>query len=898
MPKAISLKARAALLEGAVLVVALLCVSLVSLSNITDAIFNYEGKVASDYLLTVDTTMEATMMSMQASISRFANEWLLEGVHQLSAPSEFALGQAKLRDEIMNICYSYSSIEDILIVTSRYGLWGNVTRTFPEDMLASELVQRLEPNQLRLLTLEDFRGTPVESILKGRPTLAFPIVDPEDGQVLAALFGMLDPDVLFSLEDGMQLLIADRNFDGIWCSEPAAAQELIDCARSLPARQERGQLRTLPSGRYLVASQYSPATGLNLVFGKRVEQIPALRLIYAVTGGLALGALALGLGIIYRSAARLVQPLLALGRAVRHAFDNSPSAMEGVKEAGWLSVRRRLILQGGGGIVLSLALFISALYVATNRYVFESAEQAARNTVKQAALCIDLQMEYMEWTSLDLALNEEIQKCLMNSARAQLMSELDGYIRWQENLTRINLYSELGELMYSTAGSGAPEQGPLEESTRRAADAADGKPIWVQERDARMGQAASMVRRVRNIYRESDKFKAIGYIKLVASDQLFEKSYQPLLHTGGNEVYVDDGRGGILSGSRRTLDGLRDSAAGSTAALSVQLEQDLGRERWRLVARLQSDELYQGSRQMLASSVRVLLAAVAAVIFVIGTIAYRIVRPIQALGALMTERTGILPDRGDEVDQLTWQFTRMFEKLDALVEELSQRRIYEIELTRRKNEAEMAAYQAQINPHFLSNTLLSVNMLIQMGETEDARAMLRDLGKLFEMMILRGENMIPIVQEAEYLRAYLSLQKMRFDRLTFRIEVAPEVAQALIPRMSLQPLVENALYHGLELYSQPGRVVICARKWGEDIRVYVYDNGKGMSERQIGALKEMLASQRQPERIGLWNVNERLTLYLGARYEMTLRSIPGKWTLITIIIREGAGNEHVQGNDR
>lgn len=870
---------------------ALLCAAALSLNNLSEAMLKYESKAGTDYMLTVDTTMETAITSMRAPIHRFAKDRLLDGIRQLYTPSEFIIGQSKLREQIIGLRHSYSGIKGMAVITSKYGLWDNVTETYDVDALHGALVEKLSARRLSVLSEADYAGLPWEARLGGAPALAVMIADPASGETIAVLLGMLDPDVLFSLEEGMELVITDRNLNKVWSSNNALNPELIGAARELTMGDSELHLRTLTTGRSIVTWRYSSATGLHYIWAKNVDNIPALSAIRLWTWGLMALCLVIGLLIVYIATTRLIAPLHRLNEAVRSAFDERGVSWERPRPS-LLSVRTKLILYGGGGIALSLGLFIGMLYIASERYVREASEQAMRNTVKQAALCIDLQMEFNEWTSLDLALNEDVQESIMSSDRTQLMSVLEDYALWQDNIDSICLYNELGSLLFSTKNPSALLQEALTEHTKRLSDGADGKPVWTREEDSIDSRGVSMTRRVRNIYREADKFRAIGYVKLVLSDQLYERSYRPLLHSGENVVYVLDGEGRVISGSNLSPNELDETAlADGLADGSAPLQMSLRREDWRLVAFLQSDELQRSSQRMVHNSLQVLFIAIATVLLVIASIAFRIIQPITALGAMVTERAGIEPERGDEIQELSRQFHLMFERLDALVEELSQRRIYEMELTRRKEEAEMIAYQAQINPHFLSNTLLSVNMLIQMGELTDAREMLRDLGRLFEMMILRGQNMIPLVQEAEYLSAYLSLQKKRFERMDFHVRIDPEAEQVLVPRMALQPLVENALYHGLELSDHQGKVIVRARRKGGAIVIYIYDNGKGMQKKQLDTLHTMLKEPRQPNRIGLWNVNERLGLYLGDRYEMTARSIPGKWTMFTIVIlEEGMGD--------
>lgn len=244
-------------------------------------------------------------------------------------------------------------------------------------------------------------------------------------------------------------------------------------------------------------------------------------------------------------------------------------------------------------------------------------------------------------------------------------------------------------------------------------------------------------------------------------------------------------------------------------------------------------------------------------------------------------QTRLPVDAQDEIGRISESFNEMCEKLNAYVE-----RVYKAEI-QRKN-AEINTLQTQINPHFLYNTLESIKSTAIMNHDEDAAAMIAILGNLFRWISRTGEKTISLEKELEYIRNYLLLQSYRYNRkLEVSIDVEEDYLDEMIPKLILQPLIENAVKHALDGVCRDRLIGIQVRKKEEILEITVYDNGIGISTEKLQEIKEELQTaqnQDEFESIGLKNVNQRLRLMYGPEYGLSINSIAEYGTAVKIRI--------------
>jgi two-component system sensor histidine kinase YesM len=260
----------------------------------------------------------------------------------------------------------------------------------------------------------------------------------------------------------------------------------------------------------------------------------------------------------------------------------------------------------------------------------------------------------------------------------------------------------------------------------------------------------------------------------------------------------------------------------------------------------------------------------------------RISRPIKHLEVSMKQiekgnfDIQVNIESSNEIGQLSKRFNRM----TTVIKELMVQNVTEQEL---KRKSELKVLQAQINPHFLYNTLDSIIWMAEGKKSEEVVLMVAALARLFRLSISKEQEMIPIANEIEHIKSYLTIQKMRYkDKLDFEIDVDKQILSNKVFKIILQPLVENSIYHGIKNNAGVGIVRITGRIVDERILLQVIDNGIGMTAESIRHMFEKTENSGGGSGIGVSNVNQRIRLHFGEQYGITFESELGQGTTANI----------------
>ena len=235
----------------------------------------------------------------------------------------------------------------------------------------------------------------------------------------------------------------------------------------------------------------------------------------------------------------------------------------------------------------------------------------------------------------------------------------------------------------------------------------------------------------------------------------------------------------------------------------------------------------------------------------------------------------------DESDLLIDGFNRMSTQINELIEQVQTEQ-------GRKKEAEMKALMAQINPHFIYNSLESINSMAVLQGNKDISKMVISLGKLLRISISQNQELIPLQMEFEHVRHYLDIQKFRFeDKFSYIINLSEGLRTFMTQKLIVQPIVENALYHAIEPMEDPGIIEITAYEMGTDMIIIVKDNGPGFDLAKMMNLWDNEGSGHKKysdSGVGLKNVHERLNIRFGSPYGLLVCSSPGFGSTIRIRI--------------
>ena len=238
----------------------------------------------------------------------------------------------------------------------------------------------------------------------------------------------------------------------------------------------------------------------------------------------------------------------------------------------------------------------------------------------------------------------------------------------------------------------------------------------------------------------------------------------------------------------------------------------------------------------------------------------------------------------DEISELGNSFNEMLDRLNQLIEEkyISEVRAKDAEL--KMKEYELNLLQAQINPHFLYNTLKTAQYMV-FSKDSRAEQMIKLLIKLFKTGVSKGEKLVSVKEEIEHVRTYIDIQQMRFSN-KFKVNYAIDenIMNLKILKLTIQPIVENSIYHGLELAEGEGIIDITATKTEDRLEFVIRDNGIGIAEEKLKEIKDQLNGIKAGKSIGLLNVHERIRLYFGAEYGLDIESKIGNGTTVRVLL--------------
>lgn len=352
-------------------------------------------------------------------------------------------------------------------------------------------------------------------------------------------------------------------------------------------------------------------------------------------------------------------------------------------------------------------------------------------------------------------------------------------------------------------------------------------------------------------------------------------------------LFLTDSSGRILSAPKETDEAILTAAAEEVSSMTVGTKLEVLRQPdriilcarvpttgWILVGVVFKEFLQNDSQQILTTFLLVALLGIALNVVISRRLADYELAPITQMTDYvhLVERGefdhALIPVRPDEIGALTENMRSMTLRIGELLETVKTEQ-------ERMRATEFRALQAQINPHFLYNTLDSINWLAREGDVQRTTEMVSALTTFFRIGLSKGRDMIPLREEIEHVRSYLVIQKIRYqDQFDYMICVDPQVENCFVPKLMLQPLVENALYHGIKLCPRRCMLMISALEKDGEILGEVLDNGVGMDAQTLEALRNALARTGtiRANSYGVVNVHDRIQILAGKAYGLRFTS--------------------------
>ncbi|AJY76988.1 cache domain-containing sensor histidine kinase [Paenibacillus beijingensis] len=570
-------------------------------------------------------------------------------------------------------------------------------------------------------------------------------------------------------------------------------------------------------------------------------------------------------------------------------------------------------------VIMIPTVFIGvAFYHASSAIVKNSVRQSSLQVAEQAADSLSNILNVGSDTS-DLVYSQiTIQKMVMQEFRGisdDAKMENKNYI--SNFLNNIIYSSSFVKIIYileeqgTSWGSGIFNQAKVDLYNLRdfswilEAERLDGQLAWTglqYDKFSGAGDNTDLVIPAARVLKDFNTMKNIGYVVInIDGKSVLNKISQIRLGKTGR-FFVVDKQGNIMIDQNFAQIGFPVASEAlqkrlqSESLAEFEYEQDGTRyygvmqplsNGWRIVGVVPLHEI-TGQLEWLHNSVFIWSCAFALIAVAIGLFfARRITNPIQKLteqmklagGGDLNVRTTV--DSSDEIGLMSKQFNRMLYKLDQLMAQVRDEQ-------QKKQRAEMRAVMHRINPHFMFNTLSTVKWLIKFGENDKAYEGISAFTRLLEANMGKKGHMVTIEEEVDIIVKFLAILQLRYN-LTFKLDVRmePEASRFLIPRMLMQPVVENSIFHGFVPENRNGTIQIAVLDLGYAVSIRIADNGMGMEVAKHGKL-EGRAPESNEAGIGLRHVYECLQLYYPPGSKMDIESTPGEGAVISLLLMKAA----------
>ena len=570
------------------------------------------------------------------------------------------------------------------------------------------------------------------------------------------------------------------------------------------------------------------------------------------------------------------------------------------------SVRTSIVVSFGALVAFALFTYFIISLQYTQSTVLENSTEYTSQLIGQVNNDIDSYISYMENISFIVANNSDVRDYLFTEnltwERSGQLQERIGTLfqtvsDTREDITNIallpdrreplindgraelNPYTDIAELEWYQKALAAEGQAVI--STSHVQNAIAGKYDWVVTLSRSITNKASPG--VQGVFFVDLNYNSIS--DLCERISLGDRGY----------IYILDENGGIVYHPQQQLiySGMKDELISEVMDTDTpSFLTDDGRlytvsrseaTGWIVVGVSYVSELMAGADEARATYLLVAMVLLAVAMLLAFVLSDKITRPIKSLELSMKEvekgnfsHVALEVRENNEIGRLSRNFNTMTREIQNLMEQSEKEQ-------QAKRKYELKVLQSQINPHFLYNTLDSIIWMAEWGKNQEVVKMTSSLARLLRRSISNEQEVVTIEEEIDYTEAYLTIQKMRYqDKLEYEIEVDPDIRKEETVKLVLQPVVENAIYHGIKYKEGKGLIQIRGFREEGSIILRVQDDGRGMDQDTLEHIFEKHVRDTKSNGVGLQNVHERIRLYYGTAYGLSFESEPGKGTTVRI----------------
>ena len=569
--------------------------------------------------------------------------------------------------------------------------------------------------------------------------------------------------------------------------------------------------------------------------------------------------------------------------------------------------RRRFTLRMKLGLMAIFLVIIPFLVIAitysktVREVIRDTYTNTAIQSVNETGENISFILNDVEEFSSVIISNNELLSMLRNKEmyrRDDFLNVMRTFITSRDDIKAIDMV--IGNQVYSI---GAKKKA-LINSDNNIPIEGNGKPQWIRTKNYTIEILSgefhkyyfSLSRRIIDYNTLED----YGYLTIYLEESNIEKIYSNLIEDTIGETFVVSQDGTIISHFDKKKIGstIRYNPYAKEIVNGAQkngyfqykrgvdimaIYSSLSTNGWKVVHIIPTNYLYQELNQLQRNLLLGGIIYVVAIIMFLMFFSFRYTEPMMKM-----MRTMKLVERGDfsvrteimsrdEVGQLGESLNNMIGEMEFLIDRL-------IKEERYKREIELEALHAQINPHFLYNTLNTIKWMAKIQGNVSVSKAITALVKLLRTSTNLGRDLITINEEIEYVKNYMVIQRLRFnDSVKINYQLHEEVGDFLIPKLILQPIVENAIIYGAVENEQDITITIKAEIIGSDIAISVEDDGPGIEADILEQIFKTKNNRHRFSKVGLNNVNQRIKLYCGNQYQLEIKTVVGIGT--TVIVR-------------
>lgn len=514
-------------------------------------------------------------------------------------------------------------------------------------------------------------------------------------------------------------------------------------------------------------------------------------------------------------------------------------------------------------------------------------------------LCVNVDYYQSSITSISNLLKSSINKA-PTLPSTKIEGQMDEICDTRDDIVSISIFSDKGQLIQGSpfnklkAGVNVSEQDWFKKSISNPQDISFSYPHVQNLFDGKYNWVISHARTISFYYNgiltqgillidvnfnsinklcKKATIGKIGYIYIIDSDGNI------IYHPQQNLIYAGLKHENNENISKYSYTNFFEGSGDSKHLVTIKPINYIG---WKVVGIFHMNELVASKNEVMRYSVWILLLSIIFLAIIFIFISAKITKPIRQLEESMKKveegsfDVNVSIKGEDEVVHLANTFNMMVNKIKQLMNQI----VLEQEALRK---SELNALQAQINPHFLYNTLDSIVWMAENGKSDDVITMVTSLARLFRISISRGKNIISVGEEIEHAKNYLIIQKIRYkNKFQYEIHVSQEVLQYKTIKLILQPIIENAIYHGIEYMVDEGSIIISAAIAENKLLFEVIDNGLGMNKETVEALLTTDFKKKSAAGVGVKNVHQRIQLSFGTEYGINIESEPEEGTRVKI----------------